>query len=58
MAADLRHVSDEPPETFQQAVHLVWLIHLIFAIEWRGAMAFGRLDQYLWPTYALAVARG
>ncbi len=58
MAADLRHVSGEPPETFQQAVQLVWLIHLIFALEGRGAMAFGRLDQYLWPTYARAVARG
>lgn len=51
IAADLQTIAVEAPHTFHQAVQLVWLVHVILAVEERGAMAFGRMDQYLWPFY-------
>ena len=44
-------VSREKPETFHEALQLVWLIHVSFLYENRYAMALGRLDQYLYPFY-------
>jgi formate C-acetyltransferase len=41
----------QPPTTFQEAIQLVWFVHLIFCIEGRGAMALGRFDQYMYPVY-------
>ena len=38
-------------ETFHEALQLVWLVHLAFLLEGRVAMAFGRMDQYLYPYY-------
>ncbi|NLV74425.1 MAG: hypothetical protein GXY52_07060 [Chloroflexi bacterium] len=51
IVADCERVAHHPPQSFRQAVQLVWLLHVIWAIEGRGAMAFGRLDQYLLPFY-------
>ncbi len=39
------------PETFAQALQLVWMIHTCFLYEGRYAMALGRIDQYLYPFY-------
>ena len=39
------------PETFREALQLVWLTHIAFLLEGRYAMALGRLDQYLYPFY-------
>jgi pyruvate formate-lyase/glycerol dehydratase family glycyl radical enzyme len=58
MADDLDALAVAPPATLAQALQLIWLIHVIFAIEGRGAMAFGRMDQYLLPFYRRAVAAG
>jgi pyruvate formate-lyase/glycerol dehydratase family glycyl radical enzyme len=58
MADDLDILTVAPPATLAQALQLVWLVHLIYAIEGRGAMAFGRMDQYLLPFYRRAVAAG
>ena len=58
MADDLDALVVAPPTTLAQALQLIWLIHVIFAIEGRGAMAFGRMDQYLLPFYRRAVAAG
>ena len=44
-------ISLEKPETFREALQLIWLIHLSFLYENRYAMALGRLDQYLYPFY-------
>ena len=32
-------------------MQLVWITHTILQCDERGAMALGRLDQYLWPFY-------
>ena len=58
MAEDLTHLSDRPAQTFRQGVQLVWLCHMAFMIEPKGAMAFGRMDQYLYPLYARDRAAG
>ncbi|MCL2814489.1 MAG: hypothetical protein FWD23_07805 [Oscillospiraceae bacterium] len=39
------------PESFREALQLVWFIHLSFLYEGRYAMALGRLDFYLYPFY-------
>ena len=58
LAAMLDRVSTDAPETFHEAVQLVWTFHFIFCLEGRGAMAFGRMDQYLWPFYRRDVESG
>ncbi len=46
------------PETFRQALQLVFLTHTAFLYEERYAMALGRMDQYLWPFYEKDLAEG
>lgn len=48
-ADTLETIASRPPKTFLQAVQLIWLVHTIYCLEGRGAMAFGRLDQILMP---------
>ena len=40
-----------PPETFAEALQLVWMVHTSFVYEGRYAMALGRMDQYLYSFY-------
>ncbi|NLG28418.1 MAG: hypothetical protein GX557_10935, partial [Chloroflexi bacterium] len=58
MAGDLDALTQAPPATLAQALQLIWLIHTIYALEGRGAMAFGRMDQYLYPFYRAALEAG
>lgn len=46
-----RKLATSKPDTFHEALQLVWLAHIAFLYEGRYAMAFGRLDQYLYPFY-------
>lgn len=46
------------PETFAQALQLVWLAHTCFVAEGRVAMALGRIDQYLWPFFRREIREG
>ena len=46
-----RLASGAAPESFYEALTLVWFCYLAFVYEGRYAMAFGRMDQYLWPFY-------
>ncbi len=57
-AAICRKLALEAPETFHEAVQLVWLIHISFCYERRFAMALGRVDQYLYPFYERDIAAG
>ncbi|MBE6930834.1 MAG: hypothetical protein E7463_11180 [Ruminococcaceae bacterium] len=57
-AAVCRKVSLRKPETFREALQLVWLTYIAFVYETRHAMALGRLDQYLWPFYERDVKAG
>ena len=46
------------PQTFAQALQLVWFCHNAFLMEGRYAMALGRMDQYLYPFYASDTEKG
>lgn len=58
MAKICRRLAKERPETFREALQLVWLTHTAFVYENRYAMALGRLDQYLYPFYQKDTAEG
>jgi formate C-acetyltransferase len=51
MARICKKLSSEKPDTFREALQLIWLVHTAFVYEGRYAMALGRLDQYLYPFY-------
>ena len=52
IAANCRVVPENPPETFWQALQMVWFAHVYFHIEvCTTACGFGRFDQYMWPYY-------
>ena len=46
------------PQTFAQALQLLWFCHVAFLMEGRYAMAFGRMDQYLYPFYKADIEKG
>lgn len=48
----------EAPETFREALQLMWMCHISFYCEFRVAMALGRVDQFLYPYYRADVERG
>ncbi len=56
--ANCRALTTRPPETFHEALQLVWMIHSSFNFEGRYAMALGRIDQYLHPFYLHDLAAG
>lgn len=58
MAAACEKIATAPPDTFREALQLVWLAHTAFLYEGRYAMALGRLDQYLYPYYRRDIAAG
>jgi len=48
-----------PPQTFREALQLVWFIHLILHIESNGhSVSLGRADQYLYPFYKKDLMEG
>jgi len=58
VASVCRKIAHEPPKTFREALQLVWLAHVAFVYEKRYAMAFGRMDQYLYPYYMEDIRAG
>ena len=53
-----RKVTVGAPESFREALQLVWLLYIAFQYEERYAMAFGRLDQVLRPFYEKDISCG
>lgn len=52
IAENCRVVPENPPQTFYQALQMVWFVHVYFYIEvCTTACGFGRFDQYMWPFY-------
>lgn len=51
MADNLNAIASGNPKTFAQALQLVLMCHIAFKFEDRNAMAWGRLDQYMYPFY-------
>ncbi len=58
IAGNCRAVASRAPESFAEALQLVWLCHSAFLMEGRYAMAFGRMDQYLYPFYKADIESG
>ena len=46
------------PQTFEQGLQLVWMLHICFVSEGRYAMALGRIDRYLYPLYERDINNG
>ncbi|MEJ2277371.1 MAG: pyruvate formate lyase family protein [Candidatus Lokiarchaeota archaeon] len=47
-----QNISEKPPESFKEALQLIYFNHLICGLEDGGfAISIGRLDQYLLPFY-------
>ena len=52
MAHNCRNVPENPPETFLQAVQMVWFHHLAITLEVSGGdHNLGRFDQYMLPFF-------
>jgi formate C-acetyltransferase len=58
MARTCRRVAEAPPETFREAIQLVWMMHVIGCLAEGSALSFARFDQYLWPFYRDDLAAG
>lgn len=58
IAANCKALLIGKPQTFAQALQLMWFCHTAFLMEGRYAMAFGRLDQYLYPFYKADIEKG
>ncbi len=48
----------DAPKTFYQGLQLVWFCHIVFLYKGLGAMAFGRMDQYLRDLYVNDIENG
>ncbi|MGN1320725.1 MAG: pyruvate formate lyase family protein, partial [Acutalibacteraceae bacterium] len=53
LASELRTIAHNKPQTFRQAVELVWFLHIC-----NNADSFGRFDKYLYPFYEADIAFG
>ncbi len=53
-----KKISFAKPETFREALQLVWFTYIAFRYEGRYAMALGRLDQYLYPFFEKDLKEG
>jgi pyruvate formate-lyase/glycerol dehydratase family glycyl radical enzyme len=59
MAAALRQIASGPPQSFDEAIQLVWLmLELIYCETFPASVSLGRLDKYLYPFYAADLAQG
>lgn len=58
IAENCSFIASNPPQSFNQALQLVWLLHSAFVLEGRYAMALGRIDQYLYPYFERDIASG
>ena len=47
----LSKISTEKPETFFEALNLVWMTQLIGNLEGGSALSLARFDQYMYPFY-------
>ncbi len=59
ISENCKRISEDIPETFHQAVQLLWFLFVILQME-SNASSFspGRLDQYLYPFYKKDIAEG
>ena len=53
LADDLTYIAYNRPESFRQAIHLIWLVHICADCD-----SFGRTDQYLYPFFKSDIENG
>ena len=54
-----QNISEKPPNSFKEALQLVYFTHVIAGIEDGGfAISIGRLDQVLYPYYSNDIEKG
>ena len=58
IAENCEALSARAPESFPEALQLLWMLHSCFLYEGRFAMAIGRIDQYLYPFYKSDLEKG
>lgn len=58
MAKICKKISYHSPDSFREAIQLMWLIHIIANIGGGSALSFGRFDQYMFPFYSHDVNKG
>ena len=59
IAENCRVVPENPPQTFHQALQMVWFIQVAFHIEApTTACGFGRFDQYMYPFFKADLEAG
>ncbi|HOO25807.1 MAG TPA: pyruvate formate lyase family protein, partial [Clostridiales bacterium] len=51
MALVADSLTKRAPQSFREALQLMWFVHVAFVLEGRNAMAIGRMDQFLFPYY-------
>jgi len=55
----LRRIPAQPPETFDEALQMIWLIQVaLYLGSPSNQICVGRLDQVLWPFYERSVQSG
>ncbi len=58
ISENCRALGERAPQSFEEALQLVWFCHIAFIMEGRYAMALGRLDQYLGKFCEADIERG
>lgn len=59
IASDCEYISENPPESFCQALQFVWFVHSFLDTEaGDAAISFGRADDYLYPYYKCDIEKG
>lgn len=58
MARICDKIADQRPESFTEAMELVWMTHLIGNVDGGSAMSLGRFDQYMRPFFDRDYASG
>lgn len=55
-----RHAADRAPETFREALQMLWAIQFVYCsyIAINPTLTYGRLDQFLYPLYEKDLAQG
>ncbi len=59
-AAACRGAADHAPETFREALQMLWAIQFVYCsyLAPNPTLTYGRLDQFLFPLYAKDLAEG
>lgn len=59
ISKNCRNIADNAPETFNQALQLIFFVHMGIVMEnGCGSFSFGRIDQYLYPFYKQDIDNG